>query len=112
MTPLYHFLHFQLLTRKEEHISTRPMYDDVNECFWQIPQLALLLPDLYHDPADAAEAGSAAAAIGHSAAASLTAYEHLCASLQPATASVRAAGESLDYLFTKTYLEKTYDRPS
>ena len=42
--PLYTFLAREVLIRKEEPISTRSLYDDVNEAFWDTGRVHALLP--------------------------------------------------------------------
>ena len=43
----HRYLHFHVLTSAGDHIATRVMYDDLNECFWLRGQLVLLSPDLH-----------------------------------------------------------------
>ena len=42
--PLYTFLKREVLVRKEEPVSTRSLYDDVNEAFWDRRRVHALLP--------------------------------------------------------------------
>ena len=42
--PLYTFLKREVLVRKEDPVSTRSLYDDVNEAFWDRRRVHALLP--------------------------------------------------------------------
>ena len=44
VTPIYHFIEHEVLTRRAEDVHLRVMYDDITECFWQRRQLACMLP--------------------------------------------------------------------
>ena len=45
--PIYDFIKHEVLTRKDEDVAKRAMYDDITECFWQRPQIARMLPPAY-----------------------------------------------------------------
>ena len=53
VTPLYRILKRDLLDRRAEPVSTRVLYDDVNEAFWDPQLVASVLPFLRSRPAGA-----------------------------------------------------------
>ena len=44
--PIYNFLKQQVLLRKDDPISERVMYDDVNEAFWSRSLVLQLMPQM------------------------------------------------------------------
>ena len=46
--PIYNFLKQQVLLRKDDPISERVMYDDVNEAFWSRSLVLQLMPQVTH----------------------------------------------------------------
>ncbi|KAL1498897.1 hypothetical protein AB1Y20_013419 [Prymnesium parvum] len=45
VSPIYEFLKLEVLTRKEDLVCERVMYDDVNETFWSVEGVHAMLPN-------------------------------------------------------------------
>ena len=45
--PVYNFLAHEVLKRRDEEVSRRVMYDDVNETFWDPARMRVMVPSLY-----------------------------------------------------------------
>ena len=85
--PIYNFLKQQVLFRKDDPISERVMYDDVNEAFWSRSLVLQLMPQMSDESQRI-----------------ITAYANSarCCSTTPRLGTP----EVMTHLFKKTYLEK------
>ena len=100
ITPLYEFIKHEVLTRKDEDVHLRAMYDDITECFWQRPQIARMLPPAYGRHMDKEKGGQDLEAVA------LKAYAHFRELLLKASKKEGGAKLGLREYFGKTYYEK------
>ena len=100
VTPMYEFIKNEVLTRKDEDVHTRAMYDDITECFWQRPQIARMLPAAYGRHMDRGKGGQDLEAVA------LKAYAHFRELLKKASKQDGGAKNGLREFFGKTYFEK------